>query len=1624
MILSLTSEKDRKMASLSSSKQASKLLSQVHKLIESKVSKRQVELVKQFSSILYASVSQEELAGRDSQEVYDSVLSLWNFLSEFDGTSKIRVFNPALEANGWQSKHTIIELNHRDMPFLVDSIRMELNRHGIDVHLHIHVPMRIRRGKKGNILELTQAGEQDSSLETPMYLEVDRIIDGELLIEIQQDLSRILSDVRATVSDWPAMRDKLENITNELESNPPPLLPSRIDEAKEFLQWVAQNHFVYMGSRTYDLKTIKNEIVLKSVKGSGLGILGDERKHNEYVISKSPKGAQKLALSNEHVLVLTKTSTLATVHRPSHIDYIGIKRFDKKGNVIGEHRFFGLFTSAAYNMDPHHVPVLRKKLENVLAESDLIPGGHDYKALKNILETYPRDELFQTPTLKLLEVAMGVLHMQERRQVRAFVRRDPFGRYFSIITYVPRDTYNTKIRKKMTKVLANTFGSNAEIEFNTYFSESTLARTHFHVPVDNAESIKYDLQALESDLAMASLSWEDMLRTDLHNHFDDYTVSDFSRKYAGAFPVGYQNQQTIQSAIADIKHLEQLSDDKPLGMLLYKTQESEAKHLRFKLYHKDKPMPLSEVMPLLENMGLEVIDETPYKITSEQLGTVWIMDFNIRYDAEIDVESVRENFQQAFSKAWNNEAEKDGFNRLIMATGLNWRQVAILRAYSKYMWQIGFTFSQSYIEQTLTQYSEISRGLVDLFAYKFEPQHKFDSKKFAANVEKLKEKFESVDNLDQDKIVNKYLELIIATVRTNFYQTNREGSSKSYISFKMTPSLITDVPKPVPMFEIFVYSPRVEGVHLRGGKVARGGLRWSDRREDFRTEILGLVKAQQVKNSVIVPVGAKGGFVCKQLPTTGGRDAFFAEGIECYKIFIRALLDVTDNLIDGEFVAPKQVVSHDEPDAYLVVAADKGTATFSDIANGISEEYGHWLGDAFASGGSNGYDHKAMGITAKGAWESVKRHFREMGIDCQSEDFTVTACGDMSGDVFGNGMLLSKHIRLQVAFNHMHIFIDPKPNAAKSYLERERLFQLPRSGWADYNKKLISKGGGIFSRSAKSIELSPEIQGLLGVTVSSMAPNELINAVLKMNVDLFWNGGIGTYLKSSKETHLQVGDRANDTVRVNGGEMKCKVIGEGGNLGCTQLGRIEYMQHGGRANTDFIDNAGGVNCSDNEVNIKILLNQILANGDLTVKQRNSLLARMTDEVADIVIEDNYRQLQSISITQKRAGSMVKEHMRFIQGLEKRGLLDRELEFLPTDEELLEREAKKEGLTRAELSVLLAYGKMELKDSLRIPAVTKEKYFESYLLEYFPKPLRKNYVDQMMAHPLRDEIIAMSVANEMVNLMGTNFVFRVMDEVGANIGEVAQCYAMAKEVFDMQGLWRDIEKLDNKIPSEIQIEMMFQARRIVRRATRWFVRNRRKDQSISECAGFFQKGVKELQRSVHKTLEKEEAQGIELEVNKLISQGVPEKLARKVSYLSTMFSAMDIIELASQFDLPILLVAEVYYKLGARISLHWFLNQVIAQPVGNHWQAFARAAFREDLDNQQRNLIEAVLPLTNQYKSAGTRIKHFLADNNDLLERWGEMVTDFRQSQTHEFAKFSVALRELQILVQRSHRLLK
>ncbi|WP_413402173.1 NAD-glutamate dehydrogenase [Pseudoalteromonas sp. KJ71-7] len=1598
--------------------QASVILDNVCKLIQKKVRADNVLLVEKFAKALYSNMSKEDLANRNDSDLYGAALSLWNSLEKnTSDDAVIRVFNPEVAKDGWQSSHTIVEIIAKDMPFLVDSVRMAMTRENIASHLLLHSPLKIQRDKKDKISGLSslKAEQESTSTKTVFFIEIDRQTDATVIESFKKELESVLVDVSIAVEDWQPIREKLIAVSKSLPKSHKDKSDNEINETVEFLDWLVKDNFTLMGYRQYELSPVQGDYQLKGKMDTSLGLMKNSDAEHTRLLSELPEVARQEARSS-NLLILTKTNSLSRVHRPAYIDYVGVKRFDDKGNVIGEDRFIGLFSSNFYNNSAADVPVLKSKINRIMDMCDFAKGTHAYKAVLNILETYPRDELVQARENELLEVAMGVLQIQERDMCRLFVRKDAYGRFLSCMVYVPRERYNTALRRETQAILANAFNSDVKVEFTTYFSESTLARTHYTVRVTD-NNIEFNVKDIENNLIEAARTWEDKLQSALLESAGEARGNELNRKYCNAFARSYKEEVLPSAAVVDIEKLEMLSDENKLEMLFYRPQEEASSNIvRLSLFHKDEPIHLSDVMPMLENFGLRVVGETPYSVKTSDGGVNWVMDFSMLIDSKgmADFDKISARFRAALTSVWANRLENDGFNRLVLMGGLTGRESSILRAYAKYMRQIGVTFSQTYIESTFANYPHIAAKIVNLFSKKFSVKSPASAKTLEKLGLEIYAELENVANLDDDRIIRLYVDMIVATLRTNYFQKDAEGKFKSYISLKIQPSLIPEVPLPVPAFEIFVYSPRVEGVHLRFGKVARGGLRWSDRREDFRTEVLGLVKAQQVKNTVIVPVGSKGGFVCKQLPSE--REAFIKEGQECYKIFIRGLLDITDNIDRGEIVPAVDVTRHDEDDAYLVVAADKGTATFSDIANGIANEYNFWLGDAFASGGSVGYDHKKMGITARGAWESVKRHFREMDINCQTTDFTAVAIGDMAGDVFGNGMLLSKHIRLQVAFNHLHIFVDPNPDAAASYPERERLFNLPRSSWEDYNKELISSGGGIFSRAAKSITLTPEMKKMLGTKKASMTPNELIKASLMMDHDLLWNGGIGTYIKHSKETDADVGDRANDALRINGKDLGAKIFGEGGNLGATQLGRIEFAAQGGRVNTDFIDNVGGVACSDNEVNIKILLNGLVAEGDLTRKQRDELLYSMTDEVSELVLKDCYRQTHTLSITQSKGTSTLKEKIRFIHALEKDGKLDRAIEFIPTDEELAERAAAGRDLTRPELSVLVSYAKMVLKESLVTDEITENPYYRQLLVKSFPRPLREKFNDAMDNHPLRKEIIATKLANNIVNDMGLNFMVRMNEETGANEAEIALCYSIASEIFQMRETWLSISDLDNKIPSNVQTEMLYQLRRTVRRATRWFLRHRTKAQSIEQAIEIFSPTFADLSENLTKYIVKTESDRIVSAREELTQSGVPADIAQRIVSLSSLFSVMDLTQIAQNSNRKIDMVSHTYFKLGAQMGLHWFLDQITNQPVSNHWQALARASYREELDWQQRTLSEVVLnSFEGENSDVDGQIEQWMDSQDLLLQRWKQMLTEFKTSQSHDFAKFSVALRELMLL---------
>ncbi|MGB3619891.1 MAG: NAD-glutamate dehydrogenase, partial [Ketobacter sp.] len=1327
------------------------------------------EMVSEFARHFYSAAPVQELQRKRVEDLYGMTAGLWNFLRSLpDNQPRIRVFNPRHEDHGWQSTHTVVEVLAPDCAFLVDTVMMEVVRRGIAIHTVINSVFRVKRNDRGELIDLSfdMQDEAAGNKEALIHLEIGRQPDEDLVGVTPDSLRETLRELNAAVDDFSEMQQRSIEISHELNELADNQTGTSLQEVQKFLGWLVNNHVTLLGMKEYTLVERQGGSAFEEVADRALGVC---RVCDSLDLMERDGGE---LIDPEKLIVFGKSGTRARWHRPVYMDFIGIRKCDAQGRIIGEYRWLGLYTSRVFNNSPREFPIIGQKLGQVIQGSGLEQNGHDGKRLMQILETFPREELFQTPTQDLLKTAVGVLHIQERRRLRLFVRKGEFGRFLSCLIYTPRDSYSTALRKSFQKILYE-YVDVEDMEFNTYFTESTLARLYIVLKVKRGSSADFDVNEVEDRLVELARSWSDRLYETLIESFGEDRAGSLHSAYSDAFSLSYREEFGTRTAVTDIEHFESLSEANPLSVSFFHSLEDDPKALRFKLYRLDKNIPLSDVLPMLEHLGLRVLGGRPFRVVTRSENTIWVYDFAVRYSGDkiVEMDKVKLKFQEAFLNAWKGFAENDSFNRLVLAVGLNWREVAMLRAYAKYFKQTGFAFSQAYIKDALINHPGVTRLLVDLFEVRFSLHSGSDEADEAQLKARLLEQLDQVQSLDEDRILRRYLDMMSGTVRTNFYQQDESGAAKPYISLKFSPRTIPDLPKPLPMYEIFVYSPRVEGVHLRGGKVARGGLRWSDRREDFRTEVLGLVKAQQVKNAVIVPVGAKGGFFPKKLSKTANRDDMLAEGIACYKTFIQGLLDITDNLVNDKVVPPPNVVRKDEDDPYLVVAADKGTATFSDIANSLSEQYGFWLGDAFASGGSVGYDHKKMGITARGAWVSVQRHFRELGIDVQSSPVTLIGIGDMSGDVFGNGLLQSRCLQMVAGFNHLHIFIDPNPDPETSYAERERLFNLPRSSWADYNSELISAGGGIFPRSAKSIRISQQMKDRFLIEADALTPNELISMLLKSPVDLIWNGGIGTYIKSSKEQHSDVGDKANDALRVNGCDVKAKVIGEGGNLGITQLGRIEYGLNGGLSNTDFIDNAGGVNCSDHEVNIKILLNDVVANGDMTMKQRNQLLVEMTDEVAQLVLDNNYRQTQALSIARSETQYRMAEYKRYIHSLVSEGKLDRELECIPGDEELHDRIINGKGLVRAELSTLLSYTKAILKDELTHSGLPDDEYICHEMEKAFPQVLVERFSKSLYQHKLRREIVATKVASSMVDFMGITFVYRMKDAAGSSVEDI-------------------------------------------------------------------------------------------------------------------------------------------------------------------------------------------------------------------------------------------------------------
>jgi glutamate dehydrogenase len=1546
-----------------------------------------------------------------------------------------------------------VEIITDDMPFLVDTVSMILAEYSA-VHLVLHPVVKANRDAGG---QLQQLGGEHGTAESVMHFEVDSIVEESIRAQLTNRIEDALEDVRAAVRDWNTMREKALAIAADLPNRKLPLDPASVNEASEFLRWLADDNFTFLGYREYEVAKTDGDEVLRPVEESGLGILHKSER------SIAPRSLRSLAAHDlpqsgaYDAIILTKTNARSHVHRAGNMDYVGVLKFDANGAPVSEQRFLGLFTSNAYMMRPQEVPLVRRRVEAVLARSGLKRDAYSGKALRHILETLPPEELFQSTEDELFATAMGILELQQRARTRLFLRRDRYGRFFTCLVFVPRERFNTTVRERIEGMLREVFHGES-LDSNVLMGESALARLHVTVRPHLGDHPKFNTQELETRLQHIVRNWYDGLRDSLIGKAGEAQGVALFNRFGKLLPAGYIEDVAPEQAALDVIALTTLKSDDSIHLHLY--EDTRDQSLRFKVIHVGAPISLSDALPMLENMGVRMLAEHVYTLESEGR-TLTIHDFELKTKAPLkfDLAHLRDRFERGFEALWRGEAESDGFNNLVLLAQADWRQVATLRGYCKYLQQVGIAFSQSYMEETLIRYPAIAGLLIELFNAKFDPRRELLSANelekaqddlrremqalISADTQKakpelideivnalaekrdqqvhvlwqsLKSLLDDVASLDDERIVLSFMNTIRATLRTSFFQL-WDGVHRHYISFKFDSRQVPDAPKPVPYREIFVYAPRVEGIHLRFGPVARGGLRWSDRREDFRTEVLGLVKAQMVKNTVIVPVGSKGGFFVKHPPVGGDRDAQLAEGIACYRLFINGLLDITDNLVEGKVVPPHDVIRHDDDDPYLVVAADKGTATFSDIANAISIEHGFWLGDAFASGGSNGYDHKGMGITAKGAWESVKRHFRALGRDSQGEDFTCVGIGDMSGDVFGNGMLLSRHIRLLAAFDHRHIFLDPNPDTAKSFAERERMFKLPRSSWDDYDKSLISAGGGVWPRSVKSIPVSPEVREALGIkaSVEHLSPNELMSAILKAPVDLLWNGGIGTYVKASSETHGDVGDRANNALRINGTELRCKTVGEGGNLGFTQKGRIEAAQHGVLLNTDFIDNSAGVDTSDHEVNIKILLGDAVQRGEITTDDRNRLLASMTDEVGQLVLWDNYRQNQAITLMERQSVKRIGSMAHFIRTLESEGLLDRQVENLPSETELSDRKARGHGLTRPELSVLLSYDKIRLYQQLLESDVPEDPYLSKELVRYFPKPLHDKYAAHMQRHRLKREIIATAVTNSTLNRMGATFMMRMQEDTGQGPAAVAKAYTAAREILGARELWAEIEAQDSKVAENTQVDAIMQVWGQLRHLTRWLLNRPGGSLEIAANVERYQAAVTELSNTLPDTLTPAGKADFATSQEKWEGLGLPNDLALRLAKLPELRAMLDMVEVAQQTGQPIAKVAGVFYELGQALDLEWLRGQIEALPVEGHWHAQARGSLLDELNHQHRALATQVLAL-NGGNGSKSPVQAWLERDDPALKHTRSMLAEIL-TQNADYPIASVAVRRLAQLAQ-------
>jgi glutamate dehydrogenase len=1578
--------------------------------IDERVDPDRREAVAAFAKAYTRRIADEEIAGIPVEELFGQVKGAFDFAdSRGSATQAVRIFNPELATDGYQTVGTVIETNTDDSPFLVDSVAEELSARNLFTRRLLHPVIGTERGPDGRIERIVSAREA-AHRESVMHFEVDRRLPDAERKDLAARIGVILDDVRLVVRDFEPMRERARHMVDIARAGAVRYSPGEIGDTIEFIEWLLADNFVLLGYREYDLIDTPKGRALQAAPDSGLGILSKVERSGfaEPVLLSSIEPALRRRIEDGDLLIYSKTNRPSTVHRRARMDYIGVRRVAPDGSLIGEARLIGLFTSKAYMEPASKTPLLSRKLEQVLIAEDLFEGSHDYKAAIALFESFPKDELFAASTEELRELVAGLLQVQKQQGIRVLVRRDLYGRSVSVVVGLPRDRFNAELRKKLQALFLDRFAGTT-IDYHLSLGESEFAQIFFTVHVDHGQIPDVPYEELEAEVERLARTWDEDLAQQLGKIHGEARGSALARKWGPRFPDYYRSNTDWGLIVGDVSRLEALETTDEGFVVGLGNEQAGERLTRVTLVKTGGKIDLSAFMPILEALGLRVVEEVPTGLLGE--GKIYIHDFGV-LDARggvLDLAESAERVADCIAAVWRGQTDSDSLHRLIVSGGLTWREVVTLRAYRKYGQRVAPSFTEEYQNDALAANPAIAAKLVRLFQAKFDPARPLTDEEIAEDRRGILLDLREVTSLDQDRIVRNFLGTIDATVRTNAYLPDRE-----YLSFKIRSADVPDMPRPFPLYEIFVFSPAMEAIHLRGAKVARGGIRWSDRKEDYRTEVLGLMKAQKVKNAVIVPDGSKGGFILRRPPSLP--EDLKKEVSERYVTMMRGLLDITDNREGGRVVHPAGVRVLDEEDPYLVVAPDKGTAAFSDAANAVAAEYGFWLGDAFASGGSAGYDHKKLAITARGAWESVKRHFREMGIDTQAEPFTVVGIGDMSGDVFGNGMLLSRTIRLVAAFDHRHVFIDPDPVPAVGLEERRRLFFKPGSSWADYDASLLSEGGGIYDRSIKAITLSSQAREALGVpddASAQMAPNEVIRLLLKAPVDLLWNGGIGTYVKHSKETNADVGDRTNDNVRISGDQLRCRVVGEGGNLGFTQRGRIEYARGGGRINTDFIDNSGGVDCSDHEVNLKILLDLAIARGELTLDERNSLLEACAVDVVEHVLYTNYLQAQILSQELVESASRMESYEDLMRQLEAEGELEREVEFLPTTEEMAERRASGGTMVRPELAVLLAYAKRSLADALLRSDLPESEYLERDIRRYFPPPVVDRFSHLLMEHPLRRELNATILANDVVNSQGVTFVTRLMIETGAQAADVVRAFRIARDVTGAVARWADVESLDGVIDPVVQNELMSGIDWLVETTSRWWLvqeASARIGATVEDASGAFAELSAVIDRVGSDTWREEHEQT----VHRLVAEGVPEPIARRHAYQSELVHGPDIVSVARTSMRPVADVARLFFLLGERLDIDWLEFRLEELPATTKWQRWAVQSMEDDVFLVRRQLADRVIAESDG-APVEEGVERFLEGRAERVARLERFMKRLASEGMTDLAQLTVALRQIRAL---------